>query len=111
MKAQRKRNMQIILRLNSAEREELRRNVKKTGLSQSTYLRMLIHGYRPREQPPMEYHRLMRELYAIGTNLNQIAARANATGHILAEEYERNYRQMMERVLEIQAGMTLPEKM
>ena len=36
-------------------------------------MRTLINGYVPKELPPPDYHSMMRELHAIGSNLNQIA--------------------------------------
>ena len=51
--------------------------LQKSGLSQEAYLRLLISGQRPKELPPIEYHALLRQLYSIGVNINQIAARAN----------------------------------
>lgn len=104
----RKRNIQVILRLTPAEMENLRKHASKAGLSQSAYLRLLLSGHTPREQPPIEYHKLLRELYAIGVNLNQIAARANATGFFLAGEYARNADALRQAILKIQAACTLP---
>ena len=40
-----------------------------------------------------------------------IAARANATGFFLKEDYALNYRRLMEKVLEIQAAVTQPERL
>ena len=34
---------------------------------------------------------------------------ANATGFILAAEYDDNYKQLMDKVVAIQAAVTLPE--
>ena len=78
---------------------------------QEAYIRTLLNGYSPKETPPLEYHRLIRELNAIGNNLHQIAARANATGFFLKEDYALNYRRLMEKVLEIQAAVTQPERL
>lgn len=78
-----KRNIKITFRLNAKEQQQLKKNVKKTGLSQETYIRRLIEGYVPKELPPIDYHAMMRELNAIGNSMNQIAARANATGFFL----------------------------
>ena len=111
MRENRFRNIQINLRLTAAEREELRRKAGKTGLPQSIYLRMLIHGQRPKELPPLEYYQLMRQLLAIGNSLNQIAARANATGFFLADEYKKNAQELQKTLLEIKAEMTQPERM
>lgn len=107
----RKRNIQIMTHLNAKEYQALMKKVSKTGLSREAYIRKLITGYAPKEMPPPDYHGMMRELSAIGNNLHQIAARANATGFFLMEDYSRNYKLLMEKVLAIQAAVTLPEKL
>ena len=129
----RTRNIQIILRLTPAEHQALRKCVAQSGLSQSAYLRLLITGHVPKALPPIEYHKLLRQLYAIGNNMNQIAAHANSTGFFtriplnsgisqgamsqavacdafLADEYARNADELRQALLEIQAAFTLPER-
>ena len=106
----RKRNIQIIIRLNEKERKALSNSTKKTGLSQAAFVRLLINGYIPKELPPPDYHAMMRELHAIGVNLNQIAARANATGHIDKKVFEYEANRLRKALLDIQAAVTLPEK-
>lgn len=76
-----KRTISFLLRLNEAEHVRLMTDVRQTGLSREAYLRALISGYVPRPLPPAEYYEVLRELRAIGNNLNQIAAKAHATGH------------------------------
>ena len=49
-----------------------------TGLSVSVLIRKLIAGVQLRPRPPGEYTKLLRELSAIGNNINQIAYWANA---------------------------------
>ncbi len=110
MKTSRKRNIQIIIRLNAQEKEFLAKQVKKSGLPQETYLRTIISGYMPKELPPMDYHYMIRELHAIGANLNQIAARANTTGHIDRAVFEYEANRLRRAVLDIQAAFTSPEK-
>ena len=107
----RKRNIKIIVRLNEKEKKTLSNRVKKTGLSQAAFIRLLIKGYIPKELPPPDYHAMMRELHAIGTNLNQIAARANVTGHIDSTIFECEAKRLRKALLDIQAAVTLPEKM
>ena len=104
----RTRNIQIILRLTPAEHQALRKCVAQSGLSQSAYLRLLISGHVPKALPPIEYHKLLRQLYA--NNMNQIAARANSTGFFLADEYARNADELRQALLEIQAAFTPPER-
>lgn len=106
-----KRNNQILFRVNDEEHELLKRNAKKCGLSVARYLRFLIRGYVPKEQPSADYKKLIRELHAIGNSMNQIAARANATGFFLKEEYAKNAQELKAAILDIQKAVLLPEKM
>ena len=104
-----KRNIKITFRLNAKEHQRLKKCVKKTGLSQETYIRTLLDGYVPKELPPPDYHGMMRELNAIGNSINQIAARANATGFFLAEEYAMYMQEFRRIALAIQRAVTQPE--
>ena len=106
-----KRNIKITFRLNAKEHQRLKKCVKKTGLSQETYIRTLLDGYVPKELPPPDYHGMMRELNAIGNSMNQIAARANATGFFLAEEYAMYMQEFRNAVLAIQKAVTQPEQL
>ena len=57
-----------------------------TGLSVSVLIRKLIVGVQLRPRPPDEYTKLLRELSAIGNNINQIAYWANAQKSIREAE-------------------------
>lgn len=106
----RKRDIRKQVWLNEKENLCLQKYASKAGLSQENYLRALIKGYVPKELPPVEYHDMIRELHATGNNLNQIATRANATGHIdrTAFQYEAN--RLRKAMLDIQAAVTSPER-
>lgn len=106
----RKRNIQIIVRLNAKEQQHLVKQVKKSGLSQETFIRTLINGYLPKELPPPDYFSMMRELHAIGGNLNQIAAKSNATGHIDKAVYQYEANRLRKTVQDIQVAVTSPER-
>ena len=69
----------------------------------------MLAGYAPKELPPPDYHSMMRELNAIGNSINQIAARANATGFFLAEEYAMYMQEFRCIALAIQRAVTQPE--
>ena len=49
-----------------------------TGLKMEPVLRKLVMGVQLRPRPPDTYAALLRELNAIGTNINQIAHNTNA---------------------------------
>ena len=69
----RKRAIKKQFWLNENENKMLKEKSKKTGLSEAEYLRCLIEGYNPKEKPDEEFYKIMRNLRAIGNNLNQIA--------------------------------------
>lgn len=105
-----KRSIKITFRLNSQECQQFKKQVAKTGLSQERYLRTLNNGYIPKELPSPDYHAMIKELRAIGNNLNQIAAKANVTGHIDRMIFQFEADQLRQAVLDIQVAVTLPEK-
>ena len=106
----RKRGIRIQVWLNKDENTRLHTSAQKAGLSQESYLRTLINGYVPKDLPPPDYFSMTRELHAIGGNLNQIAAKANATGHIdkTAFQYEAN--RLRRAVQDIMEAVTAPER-
>lgn len=106
----RKRNVQVIVRLSEQEARHLKIQLSRTGLTRSTYLRFLIMGFAPKPLPSLDYHKMIKELRAIGNRMNQIAARANATGFIKANDYDRDVAELRQAVRNIQASMILPER-
>jgi hypothetical protein len=105
------RNIKITFRLNRAENERFKKQVKKSGLSQEAYIRHLIGGLVPTDAPPPDYYSMMRELHAIGTNLNQIARKANVLGVIDAKRYEDNAAALNAAVIGITNAVMLPRKL
>ena len=106
----RKRNIQIIVRLNRKEQEHLQTSVKRSGLSQEAYLRQLIRGAVPKEAPPADYYGMMRELHAIGNNLNQITRKANAFHMVDAPAYDQMARALEKSIRDITRAVILPDK-
>lgn len=68
----------ITLRLNAAEYAHLKELSSTTGLKMEPVLRELLMGVELRPRPPDIYAALLRELSAIGNNVNQIAHNTNA---------------------------------
>ena len=66
------RNKDIKIRLTEDELSKLNMRVSKSGYSRERYLRTLISGKVPKELPPIEYQKLIKEFNAIGNNLNQL---------------------------------------
>ena len=69
----RERNHFVGLWLDEKEYGHLNEQCSVTGLSISAFVRKLINGTRLRPRPPDQYSALLRELSAIGNNINQIA--------------------------------------
>jgi len=82
--------------LNEQENKKLKENAKKVGLTESSYIRNLIMGYKPKEQPTELIFEFMNQLKGIGTNFNQIARKANALDLIDAPYYKRAYKRWSE---------------
>lgn len=78
----------ITLRLNATEYAHLRRQAEATGLKMEPLIRQLIMGVTLRPRPPDEYAALLRELSAIGNNVNQLAHQANARGEATQAEID-----------------------
>jgi len=106
----RKRSISVLVRLNEKERQHLASQVKKSGLSQEAFIRTLINGYVPKALPPPDYYVMMRELHAIGNNLNQLAAKAHATGHLDRAAFQQEADQLRRAVQQIQQAVTAPER-
>lgn len=82
----RQRGHFIGLWLGDGEHRHLKRQCEISGLSASAFVRKSIMGENIRPRPPDTYAALLRELSAIGNNINQIAYWANATKGISPAE-------------------------
>jgi len=105
----RRRNNRVSVYLDDAELEKLRTLLARAGLTQQSYMRHLISGVVPADKPPTGYYAMMRELHAIGNNLNQIAHQANASGMIDVSGYWRNVAKLDEAIAGIMAAIELPK--
>ena len=106
----RTRNNMIRFRLSDSEVERFDRLVKKSGLSREAYLRQIIAGLQPRDQPPPDYRLMMRQLYHCGNALNQIARKANALHVIDAQKYDEAYADYRRTVEKITDAVIAPER-
>ena len=77
-----KRNIEKHILMNKAEAQDLQKKAKRACLSEGGLIRLLLRGYEPREKPDERFYDVMRELSAIGNNINQLAAKAHTLGFI-----------------------------
>lgn len=76
----------ILLRLTAEEYAHLQTTAQIAGMKIEPMIRKLIMGESLRPHPPDAYADILRELSAIGNNINQIAYWANATKSISGNE-------------------------
>lgn len=74
----RKEYKPLLLTLTVQEHEYLKRQADLAGMKMNPLVKQLIMGVQLRPRPPDQYAELLRELAAIGNNINQIAYWANA---------------------------------
>jgi len=85
----RKRNKRFSLWLNEKEFSYLEQQAQIAGLKKDPFIRRLIMKSKLRPRPPDEYGKIIRELSAIGNNVNQIARVANSLGIINYNELQK----------------------
>ena len=78
----------MLIRLTKEEREHLEKCACLAGLKKEPYVRKLIMGNEIRPRPPDEYAKILKELSAIGNNVNQLAYKANGLGVIYIGEVQ-----------------------
>lgn len=105
------RNVEIKVRLSRKEADSLNKRVRKSRLSREAYLRHLINGSIPRDAPPPDYFSMMRELYRVGNNLNQIAHKAHILNVIDVQRYDTAVREFEATVKKITDAVILPQPM
>lgn len=87
--------------LTEEEDRSLKQKAMTAGITETAVIRILLKGYEPREKPDERFYAVMRELSAIGNNIHQLSAKANALGFIDAPML----RQEAEKWTRFQAGV------
>ena len=92
----RSRNKRFSLWLNDDEFSHLTKQADLAGLKKEPFLRKLIMKSEVYSRPPDEYRLLLREINAIGNNINQIAHIANSERHISDEKIDETIKLLYE---------------
>lgn len=85
----RTRNIPIQVMLNEEEFRHLDKLSHRSGLSFSTIIRKFIMGHELRERPNADFLVLTRVFDKIGSNINQIAKKANTQDTAARAELEK----------------------
>lgn len=106
----RKRNHSFVIRLNNEEYNTLNKLVNKSGLSREAYLRALIGGVVPMPALPIDYHKMIYELNAIGNNLNQLVRKTNKLNVVDAITYKEFADSLDKMILAIMSECMIAKK-
>ena len=82
-----KRSNRVEFRLDDRELAHLNKIVSASGLKREQFLRDLIAGKDLRTRPKEEWAAVVRQISAVGNNINQIARHANTVGAISRQEF------------------------
>ena len=107
----RKRNNRVSVRFTDEELSHFKKLVERTGLSAEEYLRQIIKGVVPRDSPPADYYKMMRQLYHVGNALNQIAQKAHVLKVMDVQRYDRAVAEFEQTVRNIMEAVILPQTM
>lgn len=97
----RTRNIKKQVWLNKEEATLLKKKSKKVGINESELIRRLITDSVVKEKPDDRFYDTLKELRAIGNNLNQIARRLNYDGTFNDELYREEVKKLNEFILNI----------
>lgn len=95
------RKKEIKIRLSEEEFSKLNIEVSKTGLSREEYLRTLIKKIVPSNTPSTELVETIKQLRAIGNNINQLVMIAHKTSSIDVKKYKNDFEKLQNQILEI----------
>ena len=84
------------------EDDLLKLKSKKSGLSESEFLRSCIKGYKIKEQPTDEIREFIKQITGIANNINQIARVANGTRHVQYKDLEYVKNKITEFILDFE---------
>ena len=76
----------LSVRMNEEEYAHLKKLTEASGLKMEPLIRKLIMGQEIHQRPPAEMPELLRQMSAIGNNINQIAKVANSSKFVRQED-------------------------
>jgi hypothetical protein len=100
-----KRNIEKHILMNKAEAQDLQKKAKRACLSEGGLIRLLIRG-----KPDERFYDVMRELSAIGNNINQLAAKANTLGFVDAPQLKKEAERWHKFQADVERTFLRPDK-
>ncbi|MFQ8601170.1 plasmid mobilization protein [Hominenteromicrobium sp.] len=109
-KGEKKYPKRVEVKMDNAQFEKLGILSKKAGLTKSAYIRRMIDGVVPQERPPYDFYKILTQMRYISNSMNQLAKKANATGHVDAEKISLLAEQFKPLASQLYLYVTLPVK-
>jgi len=100
----------ILIHLSEREFDRLDYCSRKCGVSKDIYIRNIINGVTPKEQPPVEYFEMLRELSSTASNLNRLICNFNEIYDINPTLFFQDYKLFSETLNKIQKTVQFHEK-
>lgn len=94
----------VRLRMSQKEADDLNKKVKLTGLTKSSFIRVLIKGYIPKPKPDKEFYVLLRKLYAVCNDIDQLTAKAHTLNFIdvpILKEIKNQHENLLHEIQKI----------
>ena len=92
----RERDIFMSIRINQSESDKLAKDISRTKLTKSEYIRTLIMNVNIKEKPDRDFFIILRNISNIASNMNQIAVVANSKGFIDVDAYNNNVNELRE---------------
>ena len=105
-----KRTIEKHILMTRAEAQDLQKKAKRTCLSEAALIRLLLKGFEPREKPDERFYEVMRELSAIGNNIHQLSAKANALNFIDAPALKKEAQRWHKFQADVERVFLRPEQ-
>lgn len=105
-----KRNIKKQFWLSTEEDARLKENARKTCLSESDYLRMLIRETTPQAQPNAEFYEMLQQMRIFTERLESLSLRLKREGMSAGTELQKEIASWHAFQLAIQQKFLIPEK-
>lgn len=105
------RTKEIKVRLSNDEFQHLNELVKRSDLSRESYIRSLCQGIILADKPTDEMIEIIKQLRAIGNNINQLSIVANKIGSIDIMKFKYEYEKLQKQIQLIMIKISEPKKM
>ena len=96
--------------LSKEENYILKTKAQTTGITESELLRNLLVGFEPKEKPPIEFYNSIKDIRAVGKNINQLTKYANKNGFVDGINLKKEINKLNDIIMKIKKEYLLPKE-